>query len=545
MATAPGTLRLTLLAIEGPVAEVTCARDPVYIGSDDQCALRLPDVEDGPRAVVMLAEDGAWVVEPADDSSELLLNGAALEGRAPIRDGDRLEILDYTVEATLDPTDDAPVVDQPLRATTSLDSLTRFVKFQLPHGSLVRRIDDPITIAPEYLRRLGRLNIEIAQFVQPEQLISAALERLLETFHGQRGWVGIRRVNYGPMDYVEGRLRSGETSDLSEIGDKLKPRVLDRSQFVMLPQVPDKPGSVMAGPLCGPDCVLGMAVLETGETGRVFTSADLDMFITMMNLFGVQLHAIFAQIAKVREATLDGEVNVAHAIQAKLTPRMLPQWPELQFGAFREPGKERTGDVYDVLRLSNKMAGFFVAHTSAKGAMPSMLMAQAQATFRACAMHLDSPHLVMRALNHLLYDGLGDRPLDCFVGYIDPSSGDMRYAQAGTMGSYIISARGEERPLTPNPATASLGVEKQPAHPTLSARLEPSESLALFTPGVTTARNAAGETFGEDRFVNILCDGFGQLASAMLKEMLNDFRVFTAGGAQPDDTTVLLAHRVE
>ena len=66
----------------------------------------------------------------------------------------------------------------------------------------------------------------------------------------------------------------------------------------------------------------------------------------------------------------------------------------------------------------------------------------------------------------------------------------------------------------------------------------------LFTPGVTTAKNRQGETFGEERFINILCDGFGQLASAMLKEMLTDLRNFTEGGQQPDDITVILAHRV-
>jgi len=74
-------------------------------------------------------------------------------------------------------------------------------------------------------------------------------------------------------------------------------------------------------------------------------------------------------------------------------------------------------------------------------------------------------------------------------------------------------------------------------------RLKRGETLALFTPGVVTAHNSTGETFGEERFVNILCDGFGQLASNMLKEMLQDLRQFTEGGTQPDDITVILAHR--
>jgi serine phosphatase RsbU (regulator of sigma subunit) len=59
---------------------------------------------------------------------------------------------------------------------------------------------------------------------------------------------------------------------------------------------------------------------------------------------------------------------------------------------------------------------------------------------------------------------------------------------------------------------------------------------------VTAARNKHGESFGQDRFVDILCDGFGQLASSMLKEMLTDLRGFTQGGALPNDITVILAH---
>ena len=73
--------------------------------------------------------------------------------------------------------------------------------------------------------------------------------------------------------------------------------------------------------------------------------------------------------------------------------------------------------------------------------------------------------------------------------------------------------------------------------------LEPGESLVLFTPGVTTARNRQGEAFGEERFVDLLCDGFGQPASAMLKEMLTELRNFTEGGQQPNDITIIVAHR--
>ena len=211
---------------------------------------------------------------------------------------------------------------------------------------------------------------------------------------------------------------------------------------------------------------------------------------------------------------------------------------------FREPGRERSGDIYDVVRLPNNSIAFLVAHTPAAGALPGVLMVQAQTAFRSAAMHQDSPNAFLRALNWLLYDGQRDHPLHCFTGVIDPATGELRYAQAGHVAAFIVSARGEERSLAPEEPAPELGLAKTTVYPLLTEQLEPGETFVLSTPGVSTAKNRREETFGEERFVNILCDGFGQLASATLKEMLTDLRNFTEGGSQPDDITVLLAHRV-
>jgi sigma-B regulation protein RsbU (phosphoserine phosphatase) len=185
-----------------------------------------------------------------------------------------------------------------------------------------------------------------------------------------------------------------------------------------------------------------------------------------------------------------------------------------------------------------------IAQTSSTGAMPSMLIAQAQTAFRVAVMHQDTPAVFLRTLNWLLYDGQEDHPLDCLAAVIDPPSGQMRYAIAGQLGAFIIGRRGEPRRLGPKEPSSPLGLSRSTVYPLLPEQLDPKETLVLFTQGVTTAKNGADETFGEERFVNLLCDGFGQQASVLMKEMLSDLRSFTEGGAQPDDITVILAHRV-
>ncbi len=55
---------------------------------------------------------------------------------------------------------------------------------------------------------------------------------------------------------------------------------------------------------------------------------------------------------------------------------------------------------------------------------------------------------------------------------------------------------------------------------------------------------AAGRALGEVRFVDALCDGFGQPASAALDEPLADRAAFLKNGRSPADITISLVHRV-
>jgi serine phosphatase RsbU (regulator of sigma subunit) len=535
-------MRLVVHSKGSRVSEVQCEHEAVYIGSDESCGLVLADSRVPPRHAVVYPEgDDGWVLQPLDESDSLHLNGVGVTEKVQLRNNDQITVHEFMIRAVVEDTAHRPVRGP---AHQSVAQMTRFVQAQLPQGSLLKKSDEPITILPAQVLRMGKVNVALGACNMVEELMNITLQVVLETFGAQRAWMGIRRVNYGTMEYVEGRTLLGQTFDLPEVGETLKVRALDRAQFVLVPQIAaGERISAMIGPILGPDGPLGMIYIDTGDTGRHFESVELDLFIAMMNLIGAQLDAIFKSMAKTRAATLDGEVVVAHAIQGRLTPRKLPQWEGLQFGAFREPGREKSSDVYDIVKLANQAAGIMIAHSHATGPLPSMVMSQAQAAFRTAVMHNDAPHIFMRSLNVLLYDGQGDRAIDCLMAIIDPESGQMRYAMAGKIGAYIIGGRGEERKL-PDQGLPPCGLERAVAYNTLAEQLDSSETTVLFTPGVITARNSKGDAFGEERFINILCDGFGQLASTMLKEMLSDLQHFTEGGQQPEDITVILAHKV-
>ncbi len=536
-------MRLIVLHNEAMVADVVCEREAVCIGSREDCGIHLTEGRVGEQQALVYPEGNAdWRVKSLDEACIVRVNSTTVTEDLTLHAGDEIRIDEYAIRVYPDYQNQATA-----RAAvgTSRAQLERFAQARLPAGTVLKKLDEPLALKGIDLDRVGRSALSVSGCSAVPELMDIVLGAVLTTFAAQRAWIGVRRLSYGTMDYEEGRLITGQPADLPELANHLKPRILDRTQFVLVPIFSrEERMSVLAGPLVGPDGPLGMVYLDSGDSGRHFDQHDLDSFAVQMHVFAYQLDAIFKASAKSRAAMIDGQVSVAHEIQARLTPRKLPQSADLQFGAFREPGRKRCGDIYDVLRLPNRQMALMVGHTPAEGALPSMLMAQAQTAFRFAAIHQDAPNALLKSLNWMLFDGRRDHPQSCFAGVIDPATGQMQYSMAGHVGAFIIGQRGEERTLCPTDPTPELGALKGAAYPLLTEQLEPGETLALFTPGVTTAKNRNGETFGEDRFVNLLCDGFGQLASAMMKEMLTDLRNFTEDGLQPDDITVVLAHRV-
>lgn len=535
-------MRLIVLLEGAMIQDVICGNEQVLVGSHDDCRIKLEDARIAAQQLLIQFESGAWRARSLDPACLVKINGRPMTADAGLSPGDELQLASFAIRVYPDFEERGD--RSSAAAAYSRLAMERFAQSKLPSTATVKRPEEPVTIQSNQVCTVGRASVAAANSTSVQELMDAALKFIFETFDAQRAWIGVRRLNYGAMDYVEGRMLTGQATDLPPIGDELKPRCLDRGQFVYIPMLSSEERvSILAGPLPGPDGPLGMMYVDTGDTNHRFDFRDLELFVLSQAVFAHQLDALLQVAARNRAAQIEGQVSVAHECQTRLTPRKLPQSDELQFGAFREPGHERSGDIYDVMRLNDGTVALFIAQTPATGALPPILMTQVHCAFRYACMHQDAPNVFLQALNWVISEVQREQPLHCFAGRLDPKTGELRYSVAGAIGALIISQRGEERALSPAPGTAPLGAGRGASYPALVEQIEHGETLVLFTQGVTTARNRRGEVFGQERFVDILCDNFGQAASASLKEMLTDLRNFTEGGSQPDDITVILSHR--
>ncbi len=521
------------------LAEISL-RTGVTIGADFECHVVLDDPRVPAEAVRIERDGDGWQIEWMAPDAPLRSAAGPVRASAPLSIGDELQLFDYVLHCVAPPEDEQPDCGD---RTAGVEQLTRFVQSTLPPGAILRRLDENVELAGARLGDFGAAAVKLSCADAIPGVMDAALDVLVSICSARNAWIGVRRVNYGPMEYVQGRTRDGASIELPAIGVALQARVLHRSQFVFVPRVREHHGaSVLQGPLPGPRGMLGMLYIDSGSAEHRFDERDVDFFVLIALQIAAQLDAVIQQAARNRGALVAGEVGVAHAIQGRITPRKLPQWDTLSCGAFREVGTGHSGDVYDVVRLGDGRCGVLIARAPSSGATPSLLMAQAQAAFRVGAMHLDPPHVLLTSLNILMYDGQPDRVLDCLVAFIDPSSGELTFAAAGDIEAWIVSARGEERPLVAGPRPPRLGSAKLHQYSAQRTTLGAQETLALFTAGAIAACNRRQEAFGAERFMNGLCDAFGQPASSALQELVQELRAFTEGLAQRDDLTIVLAH---
>ncbi len=74
-------------------------------------------------------------------------------------------------------------------------------------------------------------------------------------------------------------------------------------------------------------------------------------------------------------------------------------------------------------------------------------------------------------------------------------------------------------------------------------RLDPGDRMILYTDGVTEARNAAGDLFGEEALRGAVLTHAGRGPASLVRHLLSEVQRFRAHTPKTDDTTLLVVER--
>jgi serine phosphatase RsbU (regulator of sigma subunit) len=264
--------------------------------------------------------------------------------------------------------------------------------------------------------------------------------------------------------------------------------------------------------------------------------AELVRTSVEMALRGARQHA--------SRVTAAQELAIGRDIQRSLLPRRFPDVEGWRFAADYEPAREVGGDLYAVVRVrgASHDVALLIADVTGKGVPAALLMADTKALLHAAADNADDPADALARVNRILcVERRTTLFLTAALASVDADTGNVRLASAGHEPPLVIRADGQVEAL--EAGGAILGAFPVASFELGNCRIEPGETMVLYTDGITDTRDATGAFYGESRLVALLGTLSGAGADDVRDAVLADVRAFRGDAAVYDDLTLLVARR--
>lgn len=234
---------------------------------------------------------------------------------------------------------------------------------------------------------------------------------------------------------------------------------------------------------------------------------------------------------------LQQEMTESQEIQEALLPKDLPQINGIEIAVAWQPARAVGGDYFDVLKFDDRHSAICIADAAGKGMPAALLMSNAQAVLKSFASAGVAPNDLCAQVNRVMcHNMVPHRFISCFYGLLDSQTRKFSYANAGHCPPMLVRRGVCMRMREGGPV---LGVF--PDHEYLPGEIElnSGDTLVFFTDGVTEARNALGEEFGEERLEELLTLG-GQFSARELRDLIMAAVGEFSDGPVQDDATMMV-----
>lgn len=224
------------------------------------------------------------------------------------------------------------------------------------------------------------------------------------------------------------------------------------------------------------------------------------------------------------------EMKIASGLQEHLLPPSLPEVPEARVEAVQRQAQLVGGDLYDCRVRRGKML-VCVGDVSGKGMPACMYMSMVSSHLRAQFETTSDPSAIMNSINDAICDRNATMMFcTMFLGVLDLQTGELEFCNAGHDRPALGTSEGWS--FLEMVKNVPIGIEPGFNFVSQKLTLAPSDSLFIYTDGVTEARSSTGDLYGEARLLDLL----GHYGPS---SVLSDIDKFSIDAPQADDITML------
>lgn len=299
-------------------------------------------------------------------------------------------------------------------------------------------------------------------------------------------------------------------------------------------------GSAMAIPLYDTGLVQNWGVIFRHDA-LGFTPLELEDQLMRGNIIGGMVkNLVNARRIESLNEQLNHQMQQVAAIQRSLIPQSLPNIPGVSLAASYVTSNQAGGDYYDFFDMGRGQWGVVVADVSGHGAGAATVMAMLQTILHDYQDRDKGPGAMLAHANRQLSrKNLDASFVTAYMGVLDESRRTLTFANAGHMNPAVRSPSGQVRELSAH-GGVPLAVLPDADYLSESARLNPGETLVLYTDGITEAFSPPPENqmFGTPRLLRSLSEAPPDPAS-VIDSIHARLHTHTQSFERADDQTIV------
>jgi serine phosphatase RsbU (regulator of sigma subunit) len=392
-----------------------------------------------------------------------------------------------------------------------------------------------------------------------DKLLPKVLDSLFEIFpHADRGCILLRDEASGRMVPRAIKHRRSDADESVKISRTILQQVLENKQAILSADAASDSRfraseSISSLTIRSMMCVpllslagepLGVINIDTQNPLAQFKKDDLELMVTVAGQAALSYESARLLISHVEKQKQDAEMDIARRVQHALLPEHMPEIPGYEFFAAYEAAQAVGGDYYDIVELPDGRIGIAFGDVAGKGVPASLVMSRLSSAVRNIIEFVsDSAEAVTRLNNHMCAKAVEGRFVTFVLALLDPKKHKISVVNAGHMSPLIRRASGEVVEFDDSTVGVPLGVIEGFVYQAVERKLEPQDTIVIYTDGVSEAMNAASELYTIERLRT-----FVQQSTLPPSELgptiREDVKQHAAGRPQNDDITLMVFGRV-
>ncbi len=244
------------------------------------------------------------------------------------------------------------------------------------------------------------------------------------------------------------------------------------------------------------------------------------------------------------QRALERDLELASQVQRGLLPQTDTRFGDWRIHYQYRPAGIVSGDYCDLIPPANEDGKliFLLGDVAGKGVAASLLMTHLNAMFRSLArigLELDK---LLEVANRLFCESTIAGQYATLVCGRTSKTGEIEIGSAGHPPALLVSQNGVKQIGSTGLPLGMFSTSRYTVH---RIRMEPGDSLLLFTDGISEARNLSGNEYGIGGLSLAAGGRHGSPSKELVSACLKDIERYSFGTRQADDQTLMAVQKAE